>query len=68
VPGDAGPPAIKGIRIDQGQMHAEKRSNHVHLPLIGGETRAAGGGRRWRCARRVRRVLGTVSSVRPDRI
>ncbi|MCW6009211.1 hypothetical protein K1W54_32410, partial [Micromonospora sp. CPCC 205371] len=39
--GDAGaaparPPAIKGFRIDQGQIHAEKRSNHVHSPLIGG--------------------------------
>jgi hypothetical protein len=30
-----GPP-IKGNRIDQGRMHAEKRSNHVHSPLIGG--------------------------------
>jgi hypothetical protein len=37
--------AIKGIRIDHGQTHAEKRSNHVHLPLIGGEgARARGAG------------------------
>jgi hypothetical protein len=25
---------IKEIRIDQGRMHAEKRSNHVRSPLI----------------------------------
>ncbi|MCW6008589.1 hypothetical protein K1W54_29195, partial [Micromonospora sp. CPCC 205371] len=29
------PAAIKGIRIEQGRMHAKKRSNHAHLPLIG---------------------------------
>ncbi|GLH98788.1 hypothetical protein Pa4123_40630 [Phytohabitans aurantiacus] len=28
---------IKAVCIDQGRMHAEKRSNHVHSPLIGGE-------------------------------
>ncbi|GLI03732.1 hypothetical protein Pa4123_90120 [Phytohabitans aurantiacus] len=37
--------AIKEISIDQGRTHAEKRSNHVHLPLIGEARRArpAGG-------------------------
>jgi hypothetical protein len=34
--------SIKGIRIDQGQKHAEKRSNHVHTPLIDGKRRQAG--------------------------
>ncbi|MCW6010730.1 hypothetical protein K1W54_40200, partial [Micromonospora sp. CPCC 205371] len=29
-------PPIKDICMDQGQTHAEKRSNHVHSPLIGG--------------------------------
>jgi hypothetical protein len=29
---------IKAIRIDQGRMHAVLRSNHVHSPLIGGES------------------------------
>jgi hypothetical protein len=24
--------------MDQGQIHAEKRSDHVHSPLIGGES------------------------------
>ncbi|GLI03105.1 hypothetical protein Pa4123_83830 [Phytohabitans aurantiacus] len=28
-------PPIKGIRMDQGRMHAELRSNRVYLPLIG---------------------------------
>ncbi|GLH98748.1 hypothetical protein Pa4123_40230 [Phytohabitans aurantiacus] len=31
-------PPIKGIRIDQGRTHAEKRSKHVHSPLIGGQS------------------------------
>ncbi|GLH98960.1 hypothetical protein Pa4123_42350 [Phytohabitans aurantiacus] len=28
--------SIKGIRMDQGRTHVEKRSNRVRLPLIGG--------------------------------
>ncbi|MCW6008978.1 hypothetical protein K1W54_31210 [Micromonospora sp. CPCC 205371] len=38
--------AIKEDRIDQGRMHAEKRSNRVHSPLIGAERgrRAASAG------------------------
>jgi hypothetical protein len=51
---------IKGVRIDQGRIHAVLRSNHVRLPLIGGRGRAArshgaregGGARRERAARR----------------
>ncbi|GLI03014.1 hypothetical protein Pa4123_82920 [Phytohabitans aurantiacus] len=43
------PPAaapIKAMFIDQGRTHAEKRSNHVHSPLIGGTSagRAADAG------------------------
>jgi hypothetical protein len=34
--------SIKGIRIDQGQKHAEKRSNHMHSPLIDGKSRRDG--------------------------
>jgi hypothetical protein len=34
--GAAQPASIKGIRNDQGQTHAKKRSNHVHSPLIHG--------------------------------
>jgi hypothetical protein len=34
--------SIKAIRIDQGQTHAEKRSNHVPLPLIDGRGRRKG--------------------------
>jgi hypothetical protein len=35
-------PSIKGRCVDQGRMHAEKRSNHVHSSLIGGEAGGAG--------------------------
>ncbi|GLI03892.1 hypothetical protein [Phytohabitans aurantiacus] len=44
---------IKGKSIDQGQKHAEKRSNHVLLPLIG-----EGGVATRRCPRRAARVAG----------
>jgi hypothetical protein len=43
------PSRIKGVRIDQGRMHAEMRSNHTRLPLIDEE----GAGP---CGRRLGRV------------
>jgi hypothetical protein len=37
APRPASRSSIKAILIDQGQIHAEKRSNRVRSPLIGGK-------------------------------
>jgi hypothetical protein len=47
---------IKGIRVDQGQRHAEKRSNRVRSPLIGEGGAAAGAAQRDRRPAKRRRA------------